>query len=218
MANCNTEQNELGGKELLLKACKEISVATVTASETLTSTAHGLVAGDVIKFRSVGANTSINTTDFYFVVAPIAANTFKISANRGGTPIELDATEAALLVDAFQSLGGLRSKSFSFSSEGIDITNADSDEWKKILDGAGIRSFSVSGSGVYTNEAVFQYVFGRARGNLLTCLMFIDVKAERIYEGCFKITSMEVSGDYDAESNYSISAESSGEISVFTAP
>jgi len=218
MGTCNTPQNEVGGKELLLKVCKEISVATTSTSNDFASAAHGLIVGDVVKFQSVGANTVINTTSFYFVVAVPSSGVFEISATRGGTAIIADATEAALTTDAFQTLGGLRSKSFGFSSEGIDITNQDSDEWKKMLDGAGIRSFSVSGSGVYTNETVFQTAFSRARDNLLTCLMLIDVKASRIYEGCFKMTSLEISGDFDAESNYSISAESSGQITVFNAP
>jgi len=80
------------------------------------------------------------------------------------------------------------------------------------LDYAGIRSLSVSGSGVYTNETVFQAVRTKAYTNALTCLMFIDTVTDDIVESCFKITSLEVGGDYDAEGTYSISAESSGEV------
>lgn len=214
MSSCNTTQNEVGGKELLLKACEEISVAATDLSDSLTAVGHGLKVGDLVKFQSVGALTVVDDATFYIVVEVVDADNFKISATRGGTALTMDADEAALTVDGFKNFGGLRSKTFAFNSEGIDITNADSDEWSNMLDGAGIRSFSVSGSGVYTNEDVFQNVFSRARNNQLTCFMFIDVKADRLYEGCFKITSLEVSGDYNAESNYSISAESSGAVTV----
>lgn len=211
---CNTAQNEVGGKSLLLKACVLKTVATANTSNDVTLTAHGLVVGDIIKFLEVGANTVINTTTYYFVVAVPTANTFEISATRGGAAIVMDATEASLDIDAYLTVGGLRSKSLSFNSEAIDITNGDSDEWKVTLDGAGIRSMSISGSGVYTNESVFRAVELKAMTNALTCLMFIDVKNDRIYDGCYKITSIEQSGDYDAEGQYSLSAESSGEVVV----
>lgn len=219
MGSCNVPQNEIGGKELLLKKCIDGVVATqtgVNATTITASLAHGLKVGDVVKFKEVGANTAFNITDFYIVSAVPTTTTFKLKATMTGTDIAADAVEAALDVDFYRSVGGLRSKSFSFSSEGIDITNQESEEWKVMLDGAGIRSFSVSGSGVYTNEEVFQALFTAARTNALTCLMFIDVRKYTIFAGCFKITSLEVSGDYDAESNYSISAESSGQIDIQT--
>lgn len=213
MGSCNTTQNEVGGKELLLKVCKEILV-TSTVSATLTSVAHGLKVGDIIRPTTIGANTVIDIGGFYFVKTVPSADTFTISETRLGAAIAMDDAETGMAWDAFQNFGGLRSKSFSFNSEGIDITNQDSDEWKNILDGAGVRSFSVSGSGVYTNEDVFQDAQESALNNALICMMFIDVKASRVWVGCMKITSLEISGDYDAESNYSISAESSGAVTV----
>jgi TP901-1 family phage major tail protein len=129
-----------------------------------------------------------------------------------------DDTAAALSVDLFKSTGGLRSKSINFSAEGIDITNEESDEWKKMLDKAGIRSMEISGSGVYNNYDVFQSLVTKFLANELTCLMFVEVKTGRIYEGCFKLTSLEISGDYDAESSYSISAASSGAVTIATIP
>jgi len=215
---CNTTQNEVGGKELLLKACELGSLATTSASATITAAAaHGLKVGDLVKFQEVDTLTTFNTTSFYFVKTVPSPTTFTLSATPSGSSIVADATTSALAADLYKSLGGLRSKTFAFASEAIDITNQDSDEYKKILNSAGIRSFNVSGSGVYTNEDVFQDVFTKARANELVCLMLIDVKALRVFEGCFKITSLEVGGDYDAESNYSISAESSGTLTVFEA-
>lgn len=214
MGTCNTTQNEMGGKELLLKACVEVSVATTSSSDNLTITAHGAKVGDIVKFGAVGSNTVINTTTFYYVKTIVDANTIEISATRSGAAIVMDATAAALDADLFKSTGGLRSKSISFSAEGIDITNEDSDEWKVMLDLAGIRSLEISGSGVYNNYEVFQSLVSKFLANQLTCLMFVEVKTGRLYEGCFKLTSLEISGDYDAESSYSISAASSGPVTT----
>lgn len=211
--DCNTAQKEIGGKEILLKACEEAEYTTDGTTANITSTGHGLKIGDVVNFKAVGSINNLLTSVFYYVVA-VTTNTYQVSATIGGTAIIPSAAVTDLAVDHFKSVGGLRSKSFSFQSESIDITNQESNEWKTILDLAGIRSFNVSGSGVYTAEAVFQKMFTNARNNKITCLMFIDVKSMTIFAGCFKISSLEVSGDFDAEGQYSISADSSGEIVV----
>lgn len=225
MGACNTVQNEIGGKELLLKICEDVTVATVvgttlTLSPVLPATTLPVIKkGDVISFADVGANTTITASTqaapkFYKVLAVLSPTTITISELTGSTAIALDAVEASLESLLFVNFGGMRSKTFSFKTDGIDITNADSDEWKTMLDGAGIRSFDISGEGVYTNNQSFQKAFKYCRENLLTCLMFIEVKSNTIFEGCFKITSIEVSGAYDGEGTYSMSASSSGQLTV----
>lgn len=217
MATCNTAQNEVGGKDLLLKKCKEFTAIATTATDAeITVTAHGAKVGDIVLFSAVGGNTVINTEDFYIVREIVDANTITIKATPTGAAIVMDATSAVLEALVFRNLGGLRSKEFGLSSEAVDITNVDSDEWSSMLDGAGIRSASMSGSGVWTNELVFQEFFGDFLANRLTCLALVDAKSGRVYEGCFKITELSVSGDYDAEGTYSVSAESSGPVRVYT--
>lgn len=215
--NPNSSQNEVGGKDLLIKVGKQLTVATSDTSDTITCADHGLAVGDLVRFRNVDQLTTLLTTKFYIVIAVPASNTFKLSATRAGSAIVADETEAALVVDAYSSLGGLRTKTFNISSEGIDITNHDSDQWKKVLDAAGIRSASFSGSGVYTNGTVFQYTRGRMMDNLLTALLLIDVKNDRMFEANFKLTSLEIGGDFDGEGNYSMSGESSGEVTHYLA-
>lgn len=217
MGSCNTQQNEIGGKSLLLKVCLEKTYSTNgTTADINTTAAHKLKVGDVVRFLNVGAATNLVVGQFYYVKTIIDTDTFRVSVNAAGTEIIPDAAITAQKVDTFRSVGGLRAKSFSFSSEGIDITNQESEEWKVMLDGAGIRSLSVSGSGVYTNEEVFQALYNAALTNALICLMFIDVTTFAITSGCMKVTSMEVSGDYDAEGQYSMSAESSGPVAFVT--
>jgi TP901-1 family phage major tail protein len=214
--NCNTTQKEIGGKSLLLKACSDALATSVATSDNLTITAHELKVGDFVAFKTIGMNTTINLTSFYYVKEVVNANTVKISATKSGSAIVFDDSETDMMVLLFKNIAGIRSKEISFSSEGIDITNQDSDEWMTMLDKAGIRSVSISGSGVYNAGTAFKSVRDKFLANSLVCLMFVDVIQSEIIEGCFKITEFTFSGDYDAEASFSISAESSGQINIFT--
>jgi len=212
--SCNVTQNEVGGKDLLLKVCKDVTVKTVDLSAELEVTAHGLKVGDLFKFKAIGALTVVDLATIYFVVEIVSANKFKIAATVGGAALIMDESEASLAAEAFINVGGIRSKSVSLASEAVDITSQDSDEWKTMLDGAGLRSGSISGSGVYTNAVAFGLVEDAFLANALLCLAFADVKGSKIIAGCYKVTSLEYSGDYNAEGNFSISAESSGALTV----
>lgn len=216
MATCNTTQNEIGGKDLIIKKCKEfLNIGATNASANLTVTGHGCKVGDIVKFNTVGALTVVNTTNFYAVVEIVDANTIKIAAAPAGVALVMDATDATADILLFRTLGGLRTKELSFSSEGVDVTNVDSQEWKSMLDNAGVRSVSFSGGGVYTSEAVFREFRTDFLNNALTCVMLLDAKTKEIIEGCFKITELSISGSFDGEGEYSVSGESSGPITIF---
>lgn len=216
MATCNTTQNEIGGKDLIIKKCKEFTGVTTTAtSANIGVTAHGCKVGDIVKFLAVDGNTTINTTAFFAVVEVVDANTIKVAAAPGGTALIMDDTSAIVSLLLFRTLGGLRTKELSFSSEGVDVTNVDSQEWKSMLDNAGVRSVSFSGGGVYTSEAVFREFRTDFLNNALTCVMLLDAKTKEIIEGCFKITELSISGSFDGEGEYSVSGESSGPITIF---
>lgn len=218
MGTCNVAQNEVGGKDMFLKKCVAASAASTATSATLTTVGHGAKVGDLVKFTgTIGSNTTINTTSYYFVKAVLSVDTYTIAATPGGSAIVLDDTEAAMPIDIFKNVGGIRGKSASFSSEGIDITNQDSDQWQTMLDGAGIRSCEFSGDGVYTNEAIAKAFEDDFLANALTCLAIVEAKSGRVYAGCFKITSIEVGGSFDGEGTFSMSASSSGPIAAFRA-
>lgn len=219
MAVCNTTQKEIGGKDLILKKCKEfLNISTTSTDTEFTITAHGAKVGDIIKFTDVSTLTVVNVDDFYSIVTIVDANTVEIAASPGGTALVANATQSTADVLVFRTLGGLRSKELSFSSEAIDVTNVDSNEWKSMLDNSGVRSVSISGSGVYTSETVFTEFRNDFLNNALTCIMLLDAKTGELYEGCFKISELSISGDYDAEGTYSVSAESSGPVVTFLFP
>lgn len=71
------------------RIAKGTSVTGATsATDTITSTGHGLVDGNKIVFTAVGAATNIVSGRVYFV-DQIDANTFKVATTNGGTALTL---------------------------------------------------------------------------------------------------------------------------------
>lgn len=117
--------------------------------------------------------------------------------------------------EAFTTLGGLRSSKMTINSTDIDVTTIDSNEWKELLNGAGIRSFAVSGSGLFDDSATLTRARTVLMANTIVNLKIYD-PAGNIYAGAFKIKSMEQNGEYNGAAHYSTSLESSGAV-TFTA-
>lgn len=134
-------------------------------------------------------------------MAPQAGIDFLLKVEDSGTP------------GTYLTIGGLRSKSLSFNNEAIDVTSHDSSEWKELLDGKGIKSMSVSGSGVFTNSSAETQIRNDLIAGTLRKFKLFD-GAGNTFEAIFKITSLEYGGEYNAEQNWSISLESSGAVSI----
>lgn len=223
MGSCNTVEKERSGKDLLLKKCKEVEAAVAVGTSDVPTavlvTAHALVEGDLIRFgaEALGTVSEVSAGQIYFVKSVLSANSFSISATPGGAAITFTHAFTALTIEAFNTIGGLRSSSNAFNTEAIDVSNHGTNQWKKIKDGAGMRSSSISGSGVYNAEDNFKQMEVDAFANKLQCLAFVDIAGGRIYSGCYKVTSVENSGEYDGEAAYSMSAESSGEVVLYQA-
>ena len=60
--------------------------------------------------------------------------------------------------EVFATVAGLRDTSISINAETIDVTNKDSARVRTLLADAGIKSFSISGSGVFTDAASEQLI------------------------------------------------------------
>ncbi len=111
------------------------------------------------------------------------------------------------------TLGGLQAKSMTINNEEIDITNHGSNQWKEVLDGAGVRSLAVSGSGVHDDSAPLKTVEDAAFDGTLLTFQLIDVATGgKSYTFSAKVTSFEHSGEHNAAHTYSISIVSSGEV------
>ena len=224
MGSCNTTQNERSGKDLLLKICEvvecDVQIGTADDAQAILATAHGLEAGDMVRISSteLGTNSDLTADQLYFVSATgLTTNAFKVSATPAGTPITFSSALTDVDFEFFKTVGGLRSDGISFASEAIEITNYGSNQWRQIKDGAGIRAASISGDGVYSNITNYRAMEASMLANELVCLALVDVAAGRVYYGCFKLVSLEISGEYAGEATFSISAESADAVTVYQA-
>ncbi|MES2813362.1 MAG: phage major tail protein, TP901-1 family, partial [Pseudomonadota bacterium] len=53
----------------------------------------------------------------------------------------------------FVTIAGLRATRISFNTESVDVTSLESQGgWRELLAGAGVKSASISGSGVFRDE------------------------------------------------------------------
>ena len=120
--------------------------------------------------------------------------------------IKMDMTGDGL----FETIAGLRASRISFNAETVDVTSIESEgRWRELLGGAGVRSATISGSGVFrdgtTDERARQVFFdGEVPEFQVVIPDFGTV------QGPFQITSLEYSGSYNGEATYEVSMASAG--------
>lgn len=116
----------------------------------------------------------------------------------------------------FITVAGLRTRSLAFNSRSVDVTNADSaGQWRELLEGAGVRSASVSGRGIFrdsTSDANVRQVFFDAAIKTWQ----IVIPDFGTVAGAFQITALEYAGEHDGEVTFDMALESAGAL-VFTA-
>ncbi len=119
--------------------------------------------------------------------------------------------EDDLLAGTYNAVGGFRSNSFTINGESVEITNKGSNGFREFLDGAGIRSLSASGSGVFEDDVTFAGVNDKVLAGTIANWR-ITVPGLGTYTGKFHIGSLEMAGEHNGEVTYSISLESAGAI------
>lgn len=116
----------------------------------------------------------------------------------------------------FQALAGLRASRLTLNSEAIDITNMDSvGGWRELLVGGGVRSASISGSGVFRDQASDERARAIFFGGEMPRFQIV-VPDFGIMEGAFQINAIEYAGNHDGEAVYEIALTSGGPVD-FTA-
>lgn len=109
---------------------------------------------------------------------------------------------------SFTTLAGLRASRIAFNAETVDVTSlASTGGWRELLDGGGVRSASISGSGVFSDEDTDE----RARQlffNGTVAGFQVIVPDFGTIEGTFQITSLEYAGNYDGEAVYELALAS----------
>ena len=112
----------------------------------------------------------------------------------------------------FETLAGLRAQRLSLNAEQVDVTSLGSTGgWRELLAGAGVKSASISGSGVFRDAATD----ARAREIFFQALMpdfQVVVPDFGTIEGAFQITSIDYAGSHNGEATYEVAMASAGEL------
>ena len=124
---------------------------------------------------------------------------FLLKVGDGGTPL------------AYATVAGLRTTQMSVNGEAVNVTHKESGGWRELLSGAGVRSVSVSASGIFTGSAAE----GRLKSNALSGTIDdyeLSFESGERMKGRFLLTRLDYSGDYNGERNYALNLESSGPV------
>ena len=122
------------------------------------------------------------------------------------------------------TVGGLRSTSMTINGEAVDITTKDSnafissgnDKARDLLQGGGVRSMSITASGVFTDSSTENNIRGFAFDGAIQNYDLIFSDGSKI-AGTFLITSYERAGEFNGEETYSLTLESSNTITYTNA-
>ncbi|MCX7350608.1 MAG: phage major tail protein, TP901-1 family [Alphaproteobacteria bacterium] len=114
---------------------------------------------------------------------------------------------------SFASVAGLRSNAISFNAGAVDVTHQESaGQWRELLAGAGIRSASIRGSGIFRDAASDAAIRAIFFGGSIRDWQVV-VPDFGTLTGRFQIASLELAGRHDGEVTFDLALESAGEIS-----
>lgn len=115
--------------------------------------------------------------------------------------------------ETFVTVAGIRAKTISLNARSVDGTSGESPEaWRELVAGAGVKSASVSGAGVFKDAAsdalIQQSFFSQAVRSFQLVIPDFGVLA-----GPFLVESLDYSGDHDGEAAFAITLASAGALS-----
>lgn len=114
----------------------------------------------------------------------------------------------------FTTIGGMRSKSLSIQNQGVETTTIDSDEWRTLQGGDdSIRTFDISGSGVFIDDAPINLIEDLAFSRGIEEFQLVFGNSD-IFQGMFTVSSFTWSGEFSGVQNFSMSLQSSSAISL----
>lgn len=117
---------------------------------------------------------------------------------------------------SFVTVAGLRSNALTFNAETVDVSHQESaGQWRELLTGAGLKSASLRGSGIFKDAA--------SDAAIRDCFFSGTIRAWQVIvpdfgviEGAFQITSLEFGARHDSEVTFELALESAG-LLTFTA-
>lgn len=114
---------------------------------------------------------------------------------------------------AYATVAGLRTTQLSINGDAVNVTNKDSGGWRDYLSGAGVRSVSVAGAGIFTGSAAEVRVQNNALSGTIDDYE-LSFESGAKMRGRFLVTRLDHSGDYNGERSYTLALESSGPVAA----
>ena len=105
-------------------------------------------------------------------------------------------------------LCGLQSTSVTINQEGVDTTDNCSNQWRNMLEGAGVRSLSISGNGISRN---FGSILAAHVQNQQIYTLIVNAVGQ-VYAGFCHISSISLSGAHNGADLFDIALESSSRV------
>ncbi|WP_312402604.1 phage major tail protein, TP901-1 family, partial [Rhizobium sp.] len=108
----------------------------------------------------------------------------------------------------FMTVAGLRSRRLAFNAETVDVTDAESaGRWRELLGGAGVQRASLTGAGIFKDQASDEKV--RAAFFSAAILDWqVIIPGFGTITGPFQATALEYSGEHNGEVRFELALES----------
>lgn len=112
--------------------------------------------------------------------------------------------------ESFITVAGVRAKTIALNARPVDGTSGESpNAWRELIAGAGVKSASVSGAGVFkdaASDALMQQAFF---AQAIRSFQLI-IPGFGILEGPFLLESLDYSGAHDGEATFAMTLASAG--------
>jgi len=110
----------------------------------------------------------------------------------------------------FVTVAGLRTRRLALNADAVDATDAESaGRWRELLAGAGVKRASVSGTGIFKDQASDALLRQTFFDGLLRNWRIV-VPDFGVLEGAFQISSLDYRGEHAAEVTFDIALDSAG--------
>ncbi|MGR3542438.1 MAG: phage major tail protein, TP901-1 family [Hasllibacter sp.] len=117
----------------------------------------------------------------------------------------------------FETVAGLRATRLAFNAQVVDVTSlASAGRWREVLGGAGVRSATITGSGVFRDEGTDARMRAAFFGGETPDFQVVIPDFGTV-EGPFQITGIEYAGTHDGEATFEVSLGSAGALEFIAA-
>lgn len=130
-------------------------------------------------------------------------------AAQKGKLVLLKADLAGGSPQAYTTIAGLRTTTWTVNGEDVDVTTKDDDGWQQRLAGAGVRSIAVSATGIFQDSAAEETVRQWAFDQSINWYQLTFENGDRL-EGRFQISTYQRTGDHDGAETYALTLASHG--------